>query len=73
MACQFTLEGQVPWIGLVVIEFPANISPLTINRFITEPNDSLKIGTEPKSPREWLIRGLGDPFQVVGLAAAGGQ
>ncbi len=73
LACQFTSNGQVPWVGNVVIHFPRCFSPLVINRFLTEPHDQLQHRHRGVSPREWLVRGLGSPFLIMEMAEHLGQ
>jgi hypothetical protein len=68
-AFQFTDDGGLPGLEVVLPAFPADVHPLAVQRFLDAPHHDLEIDGEPVSPRQWLETG-GDPHLVAELAAA---
>lgn len=61
---QFTDEGALRGLRLILPLFPSDYHPLDVERFMTTPAESL----EDRSPRDWLATG-GDPSRVADLVA----
>lgn len=68
---QFTAEGELPGWSAVARHVPRDLNPVALLRWLTLPNDDLRVGPadDAVSPREWLLAG-GAPEAVV--AATGG-
>ncbi len=65
---QFTPDGLVPNIGLVVAALPQGLPPLVAAGWLGIPAPDLEIGGEAVSPIDWLTVGS-DPERVTLLAA----
>lgn len=59
---QFTDEGALRGLRLILPLFPGDYHPLDIEGFMTTPADTLA----GRSPRDWLVTG-GDPSRVADL------
>lgn len=66
---QFDGDGEVPNVGEVMREVPADAHPVSVERWFTEPEPELSLseGEEGASPRDWLISG-GSPEAIKALA-----
>ncbi len=60
---QFVGNTHVRGLRKIIPAFPAHFHPLSIERFMTEPNDEL----DTMSPVQWLVSG-GEPDAVARLA-----
>lgn len=65
---QFTDEGLVPGIDLVLRATPADLHIVELWGWLTNIDPNLDVGGQPYSPRDWLLSG-GDAARVVELAA----
>ena len=65
---QFTPDGLVPNIGLVVAALPEGLPPLVAATWLHTPEPDLEVAGEPVAPIAWLTAG-GDPERVRLLAA----
>ena len=66
---QFTVDGVVPGIDVVLRRLPDDLHPVAAWRWMTTPTPDLVVDDQPVSPRDWL-RGGGDPESAALLAAA---
>lgn len=62
----------IPHLAQVLTALPANAHPVAVRTFMTTPDDDLRVGDEPLSPRDWLVGG-GDVAAVTGLASTLGE
>ncbi|MBB3665373.1 hypothetical protein FB384_004326 [Prauserella sediminis] len=67
-AWQFTADGAVPGLDVVLRAVPDDQPALAVAGFMTTPQPDLLIGDTPATPRDWLLAG-GDPARVAELAA----
>ncbi|OLT43979.1 hypothetical protein BJF85_20745 [Saccharomonospora sp. CUA-673] len=67
-AWQFTADGVVPGLDVVLRAAPEDQPALVVAGFMTTPQDDLLIHDTPATPRNWLLAG-GDPTRVAELAA----
>lgn len=58
----------VPGLAAVVKALPADVHPVAVHRWLTQPDPNLALGDEPISPLDWLRTG-GDVDAVVRLTA----
>jgi hypothetical protein len=61
---QFTDDGALPGLRLILPLIPSDYHPLDIERLMTTPADTL----DDRTPRDWLATG-GDPSRVAGFVA----
>ena len=67
---QFIDGHEIPHLGEVLRELPADLHPRSVEGFLTAPKPELTTPrSEPTAPREWLASG-GPAEPVVALAAA---
>jgi hypothetical protein len=66
-AWQFTGEGALPGLDVVLAAVPGDQPALVLASFMTTPQDDLVIDGEPATPRQWLLAG-DDPAPVAALA-----
>lgn len=65
---QFTEDGVLPGLDVVLATMPADQPALVLANFMTTPQDDLEMGERPATPRDWLLSG-GDPHPVAELAS----
>lgn len=68
LASQFTADGEVPGIGMVVSGMARGLPALSVDRFLTLPTPDLVADDQNVSPVQWLLGG-GDPAVVAAIAA----
>ncbi|MGH3518445.1 MAG: DNA-binding protein [Haloechinothrix sp.] len=68
-AWQFTADGVLPGLEVVLSALPEDQPPLVVAAFMNTPQSDLVINGKPATPRQWLLA-LGDPKPVAELAAA---
>lgn len=66
-AWQFTEDGVLPSLEVVLAAVPEGEPALVVAAFMTTKQDDLVIAGEAVTPRQWLLAG-GDPGPVVALA-----
>jgi hypothetical protein len=66
-AWQFTEDGVLPGLDVVLAAVPEDEPALVVAAFMTSPQDDLVIAGDPGTPRQWLLAG-GDPRPVAALA-----
>lgn len=67
-AWQFTGDGALPGLAIVLASVPADQPPLVVASFMTTRQDDLLLDARPATPRQWLLAG-GPPEPVAALAA----
>lgn len=68
-AWQFVGNGTLPGLGKVLDVLPSHLHPLVVHHWFTTSNAELRLrGSDPLSPRDWLVTG-GPVATVVALAA----
>lgn len=67
-AWQFTDNGVLPGLEVVLAAMPEDQPPLVLAGFMTTPQEDLQIGDTPGTPRAWLLAG-GDPRRVAAQAS----
>ncbi|MGH3449305.1 MAG: DNA-binding protein [Haloechinothrix sp.] len=67
-AWQFTLDGVLPGLDIVLRVLPDDQPPLVVAAFMNTPQPDLVIHGQAATPRQWLLA-LGDPRPVAELAA----
>lgn len=65
---QFTDDGVLPGLEIVLAAVPTDQPPLAVAAFMTTPQSDLLIGGRPATPREWLLAG-GDADRVARLGS----
>jgi hypothetical protein len=65
---QFTDDGVLPGLDVVLAAVPGDQPPLVVAGFMTTPQHDLPTAGEPTTPRDWLLVG-GDPAAVARLVA----
>lgn len=63
---QFTEDGALPGLGIVLAAAGAEVNPLALERLMTAPSPELDDHGRAVSPVDWLAAG-GDPRVVAGL------
>jgi hypothetical protein len=66
---QFDESGELLGLAMVLPAIPADLHPVAVFRFLTEPSPDLELADEPVAPLLWLRTG-GSPDRVASLAAA---
>jgi hypothetical protein len=67
-AWQFTGNGVLPGLEVVLEAVPEDQPALVVAAFMTTPQQDLPMDGEPATPRQWLLAS-GDPGTVAKLAA----
>jgi hypothetical protein len=65
---QFTGDGVLPGLDVVLAAAPEDQPPLIVAGFMTTPQPDLCTAGEPATPRDWLLAG-GDPAAVATLVS----
>ncbi len=65
---QFTADGVLPGLDVVLAAAPEDQPPLVVAGFMTTPQQDLRTADEPTTPRDWLLAG-GEPAVVARLVA----
>jgi hypothetical protein len=65
---QFTNDGVLPGLEVVLAAVPDDQPPLVVAGFMTTPQQDLLTAGEPTTPRDWLLAG-GDPAPLARLVA----
>lgn len=67
-AWQFTADGTLPGLEMVLRALPDDQPQLVVTAFMNTPQPDLEINGKPATPRDWLLA-HGDPRMVAELAA----
>jgi hypothetical protein len=68
---QFERKRVIPGLRDIISALPKDLNPLDVAEWFLSPNPDLEMGAndEPKSPREWLLKG--EPVEAVVALARG--